>query len=348
MADNTIKGTAQKNPYGGDNTKDYTQAITDQYDAMVKDQNQSVDKAVNSGSKAQTAIRASGNEMLDKQTDAENRLYRETKDRLSSIEQNNGNRQAIGSSQYGPAELTLDQSMGGIAEQRSRLERDTAREVANLRAKGDYTKASAALQTAQQKFQQLYSEALRQDSNLRGNYEYITGLQREDQAIQRDQDASDKQWQQKLGQMLLSKGIMPEEGTLGAMGIDQPTAQVYLNAIGGYGYGGGSGGGGGTGKSGGSSGSGYSGTGSGAGTNDDEDVNIQGSVSNYSNPIAKQVLALASKGNIKQAETLLVNSAAYFNEKNMTTLYNSAWKKYSSWHKKTYDTSQRDKKTGGR
>lgn len=325
MAESTIKGTAQKNPYGGDNTKDYAQSLTNQYEALVKSQNQGVDQAVNAGNKAQTAIQTSAKEMLDKQAGAEARLYKETKDRLSGIAQNNGNRQGIGSSQYGTAELTRDQGMGGIAEQRMKLERDTAREIADLRAKGDYAKAGAALQTAQQKFQQLYSEALRQDSNLRGNYEYITGLQRENQEIQRNQAASDKQWQKNLGQMLLSKGIMPEEGTLSAMGIDQATAQTYLNALN-YGIGGGSGGGGSRKKS--SSSSDDYDAYAGAASSGDEDANIQGSISKFSNSISKMVYALAEQGKITEAKTLLDNSAAYFSESNHALVMRTANKKY--------------------
>lgn len=322
--------------YGGDNVKDYTQSIGSQYNQMIKDQGASVDSAVSSGTNRLNKISEMGQSAAQENLRNAGNDLRDSYAARDAIEQNNGNRQQIGHSQYGQNEIAYDQRRASIAQQQAQLEKDVTRQVADLRAQGDYEKANAALEAAQKKFQQLYSESLRQDTNLRGNYEYITGLQREDQKIQRDQENTDKAFAQSMGELLMSKGIMPDDSMLTAMNIDKPTAQLYINAILSKRYtGGGSGGGGrrsGRSKSGGGSGdSGYSGTDT--GTQATGDTSGWGSISAYNNKVASQVWLLASKGNLQGAKNWLNSKTDYFSAKNAQSVWAIAEKKYKQYQK---------------
>ena len=351
---------ADSTNYLGANTKDYSQSIQNQYDSLTKSQNSSVDTAVKKGKKNLEQISAAGERAAQESIQQAQADRNDSYQLRSGIAQNNGDRQAIGNSQYGSIENTYDQQRASIAAQQSQLEKDVTRQVADLRSKGEYEKANAALQNAQQKFQQLYTDALRRDTSLRSNYEYETGnqradaqraeayqredaqraeaYQREDAKIQREQDADTKSFAQKMGEMLMSKGIMPDDSMLAAMGIDKETAQIYLNAViqklyasGGSG---GSGGGGGSKRS--SSGSGsstdYSGTDS-SGTSSGSGIQF-GTESAFNQRIANQVYTLASNGSYDGAMNWLGSKTEYFSAKNAQSVSEIAQKKYQQWQKK--------------
>lgn len=337
MAENTYS-------YSGDNVKDYSQSITDQYDKLVKNQNSAVDKTVKDGESRLGLISDAGANAANQNVQQAQQDLQDAYRTRDSIEQNNGNRQGIGHTQYGQNEISYDQQRANIAAQQAQLEKDITRQVADLRSQGEYEKADAALQTAQEKFQQLYTDALRRDTNLRSNYEYITGLQREDQQIQRNQETADKEFSQQMGELMMSKGIMPEDSMLTAMGIDQSTAQLYINAVKSAMYSsGGSGGSGSGGSSKSSSGTGdydYSGTGTGtqeASTGGSTTSGWQGGKA-YNNSIAKQVFNLAASGSWSQAQNVLgkAYAAGQFSPQNVQSVYNIAQKKYFSYVNNTY------------
>ena len=128
----------------------------------------------------------------------------------------------------------------------------------------------------------------------------------------------------------MSKGIMPDDSMLTAMNIDKETAQLYINAILSKRYtGGGSGGSGrrsGSSKSGGGS-SDYDYSGTDTGTQAAGDTSGWGSISAYNNRVAKQVLMLASNGNLSGAEKWLNSKADYFSAMNAMSLHEIAKKK---------------------
>jgi hypothetical protein len=250
----------QNAAYQGDNTDSYAASIQQQYDKLAQQQAAAVNENVNEGVSALTYMKDKVAPELARQNLAAAKADRaEAIDRRDGIEINNGNRQQIGHSQYDIIENTYDNQREAIVDQQRKLELDTARQIADLRSKGDYAKADAALQSAQEKFKQLYKDSMRADTNLRANYEYGTSLKREDEKIVRDEERMNTKWLRSLGESFLQRGVMPSDGMLQAMGLDKDTAQLYVNAVlyGGYGYGGGGGGGGR--RSGGSGGSGSSG-----------------------------------------------------------------------------------------
>ena len=325
--------------YSGDNVRDYAQSVTDQYGKLVKDQNTSVDAAVKAAESRLGTISSAGDNAAKRNLQQAQSDLQEAYRTRDGIEQNNGNRQRIGHTQYGQNEISYDQQRANIAAQQAQLEKDITRQVADLRSQGEYAKADAALQAAQQQFQQLYTDALRRDTNLRGNYEYVTGLQREDQKIQRDQETADKEFAQKMGELMMSKGIMPEDGMLSAMGIDQATAQLYINAVKNAMYSSGGSGGG----SGRRSGSGKSSEESGtpdytptAPTQTEQETKATSGYNGgkaYSNAIAKQVFNLAASGSWSEAQNVLgkAYAAGKFSPQNVQSVYNIAQKKYFSY-----------------
>lgn len=172
----------------------------------------------------------------------------------------------------------------------------------------------------------------------------MTGLQREDQQIQRNQETADKEFSQKMGELMMSKGIMPEDGMLSAMGIDQSTAQLYINAVKNAMYGsGGSGGSGGGSSSKKSSSTSEDNTDySPAATEDDSsDSSLNAGYNGgkaYSNAIAKQVFELAANGSWSKAQSVLgqAYAAGKFSPQNVQSVYNIAQKKYFSYVNNTY------------
>ena len=250
-----LKGVNNTNAaYQGDNTDSYAKSIEDQYSKIAAQQAASVNDAVNQGTSALTYMQNKVAPQLAKENLAAAQADRaEAIERRDGIEVNNGNRQRIGHSQYDIADSTYDQAREDIFQQQRQLELDLTRQISDLRSKGEYAKADAALQNAQQKFKQLYADQMRADKNLRSNYEYGTKLKREDEAIAREDERLNTKWLRSLGESFLQRGVMPSDGMLEAMGLDKDTAQLYINAVlGMYGYGGG--GGGGRGRSGGGSG----------------------------------------------------------------------------------------------
>ena len=327
MATDKLSGTASTNPYGASNTDSYTEAITRQYADAVAENQKATDANVASGQENLNLISKAGDAAYQDTFNAVKQDYKDAKAVQSGIEQNNGNRQGIGSSQYGVAENTYDVQKASIEAARAQLQKDVSRQVADLKAQGEYAKADAALQAAQQQFQQMYADALRVDTNLRSNYEYQTGLQREDESIQREQDQNEITWLRKMGEALMAKGVTPPDNMLNAMGIDSAAAANYINAVVGV-YGSYSGG-----SSGGSSGSGK--------TSDTDDTDntpeqttggggsVWGTVSAYNNHYAQQVLTMAKAGNITGAMNWLGSKAAYFSAANAKSLSDIAYKYYN-------------------
>ena len=312
------------NGYGAENTKDYTQEITAQYEKVAQDRAAQTAQTVHNATENLGEIAAAGDRAAAesaKLARADAAAIRETE---SAIEQNNGNRQMIGHSQYGVAENSYDQQMAAIESYRQQLQTDISRQVSDLKAQGKYEDANAALQAAQEKFKQIYADQLRLDSNLRGNYEYQTGLRREDEAIQREEAAiqraqseADKAWNRELGEFMLKHNIIPGDNILAAMGLDSNSAKLYMQALNPVRV-----------SSGGGTKKKATTPASPASAPAADATPEFGSVSAYDNGIASQIYAMAKNGNLDGAKNLLNNSYMYFSEKNFKLVGDQATKKY--------------------
>ena len=121
----------------------------------------------------------------------------------------NGDRGGIGSAQIDSIGNTGAKNREAIAQQQRQLATDTARQLADLRARGKYQEATELLKSSQQRLSALYNEQVR--------------LQQE--------ESQKKELLASLGSQYMSAGIMPSADMLAALGIDEATAQRYVDLI---------------------------------------------------------------------------------------------------------------------
>lgn len=171
-----------------------------------------------------------------------------------------GDRGGIGAAQYDSIMNTAAQNRLSVNSAQTKLATDTARQIADLRAQGEYEKADALLQLSQQYLSQLMSlEQWSMDYNLSvaqfnsslqqwekeydlkvadllGSYNGTPTLSAQQFAFnqQQYQDELTASQDQKLasaGETLMAAGIMPSASQLKAMGMTQNDAQNYITAL---------------------------------------------------------------------------------------------------------------------
>lgn len=195
-----------------------------------------------------------------------------------------GDRGGIGQEQYNLIQSSAAQSRLAVSQAQTKLSTDTARQIADLRAKGEFEKADALLTLTQTYLSQLMSlqqwqanyamdyaqfqEALRQwQVEYEQNMAQLTGTLPGGELTFAAKQQENEQLAS-IGKALLSAGVLPNDSQLAAMGMTKAQAQDYLTVQGlasAASSGTGSGSGSGT-KTGSGSGAG-TGTGSGSGYN---------------------------------------------------------------------------------
>ena len=174
------------------------------------------------------------------------------KDNQALYAEARGDKGGIGQAQYDQIMATAAQNRLAVNQAQTKLATDTARQIADLRAQGEYEKADALLQLSQQYLSQLinleqwameynlsvaqFNEAVRQweaeykmqEASITGYYKGAPTLQ-----YQQYQDELALAQQERLaedGWILLNAGIPPAESQLAAMGITRDQAQSYITA----------------------------------------------------------------------------------------------------------------------
>ena len=157
-----------------------------------------------------------------------------------------GDKGGIGASQYASIQNTAAKNRLTVNQSQTKLATDTARQIADLRAQGEFQKADSLLEISQTyltQLMQLQQWALSYNMSVddfnnevdkwKANYEMqvseITGTFRGQQTF-----AAKKAEEGKLadaGAALLDAGIMPSSAQLSAMGMTKSQAQSYVNAI---------------------------------------------------------------------------------------------------------------------
>lgn len=167
------------------------------------------------------------------------------KDNQALYAEARGDKGGIGQAQYNSIMNTAAQNRLAVSQAQTKLSTDTARQIADLRAQGEYEKADALLQLTQQYLSQLISleqwsleyglsvekfnaslaqweaEYEMKVADLTGYYNGAPTL-----ANQKYQDSM----LASAGETLLSAGIMPSASQLAAMGIDASQAQSLMTA----------------------------------------------------------------------------------------------------------------------
>lgn len=174
------------------------------------------------------------------------------KDNQALYAEARGDKGGIGAAQYDAIMNTAAQNRLMVSQAQTKLATDTARQIADLRAQGEYEKADALLQLSQTYLSQLismeqwameynlsvaqFNASLQQweaefkmaEAGITGYYNGSPTLQ-----YQQYQDELALTQQNQLasaGETLLSAGIMPSASQLSAMGITQEQAQSYITA----------------------------------------------------------------------------------------------------------------------
>lgn len=175
-----------------------------------------------------------------------------------------GDRGGIGQSQYNAIQNTAAQNRQAVREAQTKLATDTGRQIAALRAQGEFEKADAALDVTQQYLEKLvgleqwaaefgldvsqfqaelqqwekeYQLALQKLQLSREQWADELGLKQQEQSFDQSQ------WQQEfhyemqqdtqnqlaqMGSAMLSAGIMPSTQQLAAMGMTAAQATEYI------------------------------------------------------------------------------------------------------------------------
>jgi hypothetical protein len=315
-----LSGTASRNPYGASNTDSYGDLIADWYSQLLSQRDQTADTATEQAERGLAAVQRAGEKQYAALLRQAKKAETEAKETESGLEKSSGNRQSIGHSQYSAKDQAYDTQRAAINQAQGKLRTDAERQLGDLQAQGAYGKTDAALSTQQKVLEKTREDDQRVDENLRGNYEYQVGLQREDEKTARDQTATERSWLRSLGEMLLGKGVMPTADALSAMGIDQGTAQTYINAV----LSGGSGSSGGSSRRSGSKSSTKSGSKSSAKTTTSGVLtSAKTGGGAYSNQAAKRISSYLQKGNYTAAYEALKNaySAGSFSDANYKLLH---------------------------
>lgn len=164
-----------------------------------------------------------------------------------------GDKGGIGQEQYNSIQNTAAQNHLAVQQAQTKLATDTQRQIADLRAQGEFEKADAALQITQQYLQQLigleqwakeYNLSVEQfqESIRQWEAEYNMAMQQFQTGVnqwQAEFDAAQNQWQQQfdynkqsdlanVGWALLESGIPLSEEQMSAMGIDPGQASQVL------------------------------------------------------------------------------------------------------------------------
>lgn len=157
-----------------------------------------------------------------------------------------GDKGGIGASQYASIQNTAAKNRLTVNQSQTKLATDTARQIADLRAQGEFQKADSLLEISQTyltQLMQLQQWALSYNMSVddfnnevdkwKANYEMqvseITGTFRGQQTF-----AAKKADESKLadaGAALLDAGLMPSSAQLSAMGMTKSQAQSYINAV---------------------------------------------------------------------------------------------------------------------
>ena len=166
-----------------------------------------------------------------------------------------GDRGGIGQSQHNEIRAAAAQNRLAVQQAQTRLGADTARQIANLRAQGEFEKADAALELAQQYLSRLVElERWADEFELdRAKFESDLNRWQAEYDLEREQLLADndlaygkligtvpstgavtlerKKQLAQLGEAMLSAGLLPSSAQLSAMGITAAQAREWLAAL---------------------------------------------------------------------------------------------------------------------
>lgn len=224
-------------------------------DAAIKQQNGQIDYAVAKAVADLERALADAQPQFKEQAESVDRSARQAMDNAALYAEMRGDKGGIGQEQYNSIQNTQAQNHLTVQQAQTKLATDTQRQIADLRAQGEFEKADAALQITQQYLQQLigleqwaaeynlsvdqFNESIRQweaEYNMAMQQLQIGQNQWQAEYEFKQQQYADSltQYEQSqlsgMGQALLNAGIMPDDKQLAAMGMTKAQAQDFITA----------------------------------------------------------------------------------------------------------------------
>lgn len=222
--------------------------------AATEQKQNSIDYAVDN------AVKELERALEDAQPKYKEQMESVAKDEMQSLDNSalyaemRGDKGGIGQSQYNEIQAAAAQNKLAVQQAQTKLSTDTARQIADLRAQGEFEKADAALEVAQTYLSQLMQlEQWAAEYNL-SVAQFEASLQQwqaeYELSMKQFQTDTELSWAQimgktsdgsltlsgqsqlaSMGQTLLSAGIMPSDSQLSAMGITADQANQYLQTL---------------------------------------------------------------------------------------------------------------------
>lgn len=227
------------------------------YQQMQDQQNQKIDYTVKQAVDELTRAQEDAQKGFTSQRNQINIDEAQARDAQVLYAAARGDRGGITGRQYNSISNTAANNRAAVAEAQQKLATDTARQIADLRAQGEFEKADALLQIAQQQLAQLWElqkyndnlslqeqQLLMQESQLTGSYngKPTLDVQLADREYNYNTQAAEREWQQALKEwdyttaqnerewayqiamQSIQAGVTPDASTLAAAGISQSMA----------------------------------------------------------------------------------------------------------------------------
>ena len=246
-------GSGSGGATGGGTANDLRDLLSQWQDSALKQQEGRIDYAVQQAITELERALEDAQPQFKEQAESVAKEERQALDNSALYAEARGDKGGIGKEQYNEIQAAAAQNRLAVQQAQTKLSTDTARQIADLRAQGEFEKADAALEIAQTYLSQLISlEQWAAEYNLSVDQfnenvrQWEAEFQLAMQQFQVDTDLaygqltgvlgngqltlSAKKELASMGEALLSTGVMPSAEQLDAMGMTQSQAQAYLTA----------------------------------------------------------------------------------------------------------------------
>lgn len=210
---------------------DYS-AIMDLYQQMQDAQNAAVDYDVNKAIADLQRAQEDAQKGFEAQQRQVNIDEAQARDRQVLYAAARGDRGGITARQYDSISNTAANNRQAIAQQQQQLATDTARQIADLRAQGEFQKAEAVLQIAQQQLAQLWELQQYQDSiylqeqQLAMNESALTGIYNGQKTYEAQMADKELELATKQQDVELARQIVDNMIQIGNPNIDEETIKL--------------------------------------------------------------------------------------------------------------------------
>jgi len=230
------QGSAAKPDTGsGMKENDLTSLLEEWKRTAAEQANGQIDYAVSQAITELERALADSQNQFKEQAEAVARDEMQSLDNSALYAEARGDKGGIGHSQYNEIQAAAAQNRLAVQQAQTKMSTDTARQIADLRAQGEFEKADKLLEITQNYLSQLVSleqwaaefglsQQQFQESIRQWEAEYELALRKYDDSLVQTQN---NQYAD-MGSALLDAGIMPSAEQLTAMGLSEAQAQQYL------------------------------------------------------------------------------------------------------------------------